>query len=140
TGLHLRTAAVDWLRRAFRDAFAGAAGSSEVSPGPSYPLTALSATRVSATVLHPLSFGEAPLQSDLPAAEAAEAVLPDGPVLVAPAAALSFSPSYRTYTLVLLTLVYVVNYLDRQILGILLPQIQKEFTLTDTQLGLLSGT
>ena len=80
------------------------------------------------------------MQSDLPAAEAAEAVLPDGPVLVAPAAALSFSPSYRTYTLVLLTLVYVVNYLDRQILGILLPQIQKEFTLTDTQLGLLSGT
>src|SRR5204863_4171142 len=118
----LRTAAVDWLRRAFRDAFAGAAGSSEVSLGPSYPLTALSATRVSATVLHLLSLGEAPLQSDLPAAEAAEAVLPDGPVLVAPAAALSFSPSYRTYTLVLLTLVYVVNYLDRQILGILLPQ------------------
>jgi predicted MFS family arabinose efflux permease len=36
--------------------------------------------------------------------------------------------------------VYVVNYLDRQIVAILLPQIQKEFTLTDTQLGLLSGT
>ncbi len=50
------------------------------------------------------------------------------------------TPGYRTYVLVVLTLVYVVNYLDRQILGILLPQIQKEFTLTDTQLGLLSGT
>ena len=46
----------------------------------------------------------------------------------------------RTYVLVILTLVYVVNYLDRQVLGILLPQIQTEFLLTDTQLGLLSGT
>lgn len=54
--------------------------------------------------------------------------------------AAAFSPGYRTYVLVVLTLVYVVNYLDRQILGILLPQIQKEFTLTDTDLGFLSGT
>jgi sugar phosphate permease len=46
----------------------------------------------------------------------------------------------RTYVLVILTLVYVVNYLDRQILGILLPYIQKEFALTDFQGGLLSGT
>ena len=81
------------------------------------------------------------MQSDTRAAEAAEAVLPDGPMLVASAPTrLPVSSSYRTYTLVLLTLVYVINYLDRQILGILLPQIQKEFTLTDTQLGLLSGT
>jgi predicted MFS family arabinose efflux permease len=50
------------------------------------------------------------------------------------------TPGYRTYVLVILTLVYVVNYLDRQILGILLPQIQKEFTLTDADLGLLGGT
>jgi predicted MFS family arabinose efflux permease len=49
-------------------------------------------------------------------------------------------PINRTYVLVILTLVYVVNYLDRQILGILLPQIQQEFALSDTQLGLLSGT
>jgi len=33
-----------------------------------------------------------------------------------------------------------VNYLDRQILGILLPYIQKEFTINDFQAGLLSGT
>jgi predicted MFS family arabinose efflux permease len=46
----------------------------------------------------------------------------------------------RTYILVILTLVYVVNYLDRQILGILLPYIQKEFHLSDFQGGLLSGT
>jgi len=42
--------------------------------------------------------------------------------------------------LVVLTLVYVVNYLDRQILGILLPYIQKEFVFDDFQAGLLSGT
>ncbi|HET7335520.1 MAG TPA: MFS transporter [Rhizomicrobium sp.] len=46
----------------------------------------------------------------------------------------------RTYVLVILTLVYVVNYLDRQILGILLPYIQLEFHLSDFQGGLLSGT
>jgi MFS family permease len=50
------------------------------------------------------------------------------------------TPRYRTYVLVILTLVYVVNYLDRQILGILLPQIQKEFVLSDADLGLLGGT
>jgi len=51
-----------------------------------------------------------------------------------------FSPGYRNYVLVVLTLVYVVNYLDRQILGILLPYIQKEFVFDDFQAGLLSGT
>ena len=44
------------------------------------------------------------------------------------------------YVLFILTLVYVVNYLDRQILGILLPYIQKEFLLNDFEGGLLSGT
>lgn len=59
----------------------------------------------------------------------------------APAASTeAVTPGYRTYVLVILTLVYVVNYLDRQILGILLPQIQKEFALTDADLGLLGGT
>lgn len=46
----------------------------------------------------------------------------------------------RGYVLLILTLVYVVNYLDRQILGILLPYIQKEFVLNDFEGGLLSGT
>jgi predicted MFS family arabinose efflux permease len=39
----------------------------------------------------------------------------------------------------MLTLVGVVNYLDRQILGLLLPQIKIEFHLSDTALGLLAG-
>ncbi|MBV8977554.1 MAG: MFS transporter [Alphaproteobacteria bacterium] len=50
------------------------------------------------------------------------------------------APPYRFYVLFVLTLIYVVNYLDRQILGILLPYIQKEFVLDDFQGGLLSGT
>ncbi|HEY8948874.1 MAG TPA: MFS transporter [Rhizomicrobium sp.] len=48
--------------------------------------------------------------------------------------------SGRGYILLVLTLIYVVNYLDRQILGILLPFIQKEFVLNDFEGGLLSGT
>jgi MFS family permease len=56
------------------------------------------------------------------------------------AKAQGFGPGYRRYVLLLLTLVYVVNYLDRQILGILLPYIQKEFSFADFQGGLLSGT
>jgi len=38
-----------------------------------------------------------------------------------------------------LALVYVVAYLDRQILAILLPPIKQEFALSDTELGLLAG-
>jgi predicted MFS family arabinose efflux permease len=44
-----------------------------------------------------------------------------------------------TYVLVILTLVYVVNYLDRQILGILNPQIKAEFHVSNTLIGLLGG-
>ncbi len=40
----------------------------------------------------------------------------------------------------MLTLVYVVNYMDRNILNILLPAIKAEFHLTDADLGFLSGT
>ncbi|HEY4944038.1 MAG TPA: MFS transporter [Rhizomicrobium sp.] len=46
----------------------------------------------------------------------------------------------RRYILVMLTLVYVVNYLDRNILNILLPAIKAEFHLTDADVGFLSGT
>lgn|ERR1043166_30986 len=48
-------------------------------------------------------------------------------------------PRGRTYILVILTLVYVVNYLDRQILAILMPQIKAEFGLTYAQVGYLIG-
>lgn len=43
------------------------------------------------------------------------------------------------YALLVLTAIFAVNNLDRHILSITLGQIGAEFTLTDTQLGLLSG-
>lgn len=46
----------------------------------------------------------------------------------------------RRYILGMLTLVYVINYLDRNILNILLPAIKAEFHLTDASIGFLSGT
>ena len=46
---------------------------------------------------------------------------------------------YRMFALVLLTIVYGFNFIDRQIVGILAPFIQKDLGLTNTQLGLLIG-
>jgi len=46
----------------------------------------------------------------------------------------------RRYILVMLMLVYVVNYIDRTVLNILLPAIKTEFQVSDAALGLLSGT
>ena len=50
-----------------------------------------------------------------------------------------FSHGYRTYVLVVMALVYVVNYLDRQIMGILAHPIKLEFHLSDFQVGILGG-
>ena len=47
--------------------------------------------------------------------------------------------SYRAFVLVLLTIVYGFNFIDRQIVGILAPFIQKDLGLTNTELGLLIG-
>ena len=47
--------------------------------------------------------------------------------------------SYRYYVLAVLTLVYALNFVDRQLLVILQEQIKLELQLSDTQLGLLSG-
>lgn len=49
------------------------------------------------------------------------------------------SSRYRNYVLAMLTLVYVFNFIDRQVLVILQESIKKELHLSDTQLGLLSG-
>src|ERR1700742_3731638 len=46
---------------------------------------------------------------------------------------------FRNYVLVMLTLVYVFNFIDRQLLVILQESIKKELDLSDTQLGMLSG-
>jgi predicted MFS family arabinose efflux permease len=75
--------------------------------------------------------------SDASAAEAGEAAQPDGMVLVGPA--LVPPPKNRTYILIIMTLIYVVNYLDRQILAILMPQIKVEFGLSYKEIGYLIG-
>ena len=49
------------------------------------------------------------------------------------------SKRYRSMVLVLLTIVYGFNFIDRQIVGILAPFIQKDLGLTNTELGLLIG-
>ena len=46
---------------------------------------------------------------------------------------------YRYYVLVMLTVVSMINIMDRLILSILLEDIKAEFTFTDTQLGVLAG-
>lgn len=61
------------------------------------------------------------------------------PSEAAPAAA-PYSPAYLRYALGLLCVVYVVNFVDRQVLSILLQSIKDDLGLMDWQLGLLSGT
>ncbi len=55
------------------------------------------------------------------------------------AAAFSITEGYRWYVAWLLFAVYVLNFVDRQILTILMEPIRKEFNFSDTQLGLLGG-
>ncbi len=50
-----------------------------------------------------------------------------------------YSPAYQRFVLVMLTIVYAFNFIDRQILVILQEPIKAEMGLSDTQLGLLSG-
>ncbi len=49
------------------------------------------------------------------------------------------SRSYANFALAMLFVIYVVNFIDRSILGILLESIKKEFQPSDTALGVLSG-
>jgi MFS family permease len=48
-------------------------------------------------------------------------------------------PTRRYYVLALLTAVYALNFLDRTIFNVLIEPIKKEFTLSDTTMGLLAG-
>ena len=59
---------------------------------------------------------------------------------VAVAADAGSRPSARRYyVLALLTAVYALNFLDRTIFNVLIEPIKKEFTLSDTTMGLLAG-
>jgi MFS family permease len=60
----------------------------------------------------------------------------------APAAdseAAPFSKGYTRYVMWLLLGIYIINFLDRQVLNILIEDIKLELHLTDTQMGLLGG-
>lgn len=50
-----------------------------------------------------------------------------------------FSPAARQYALGILVVVYTFNFIDRQILSILLEPIKLELGLSDTALGMLTG-
>lgn len=47
--------------------------------------------------------------------------------------------SYRRYALGLLVAIYTVNFLDRQIVTILIPDIKAELNLSDTEVGAMAG-
>jgi predicted MFS family arabinose efflux permease len=53
--------------------------------------------------------------------------------------ATSVTRAYRGYVLALLTIVYIVNFVDRQVLAVLIEPIKRDLHLTDSQLGFLSG-
>ena len=50
-----------------------------------------------------------------------------------------YSAGYKRFVLVILTIVYAFNFIDRQILVILQEPIKADMNLSDAQLGLLSG-
>ncbi len=50
-----------------------------------------------------------------------------------------YTPGYTSYVLGVLMVVYVFNFIDRQILAILVPSIQAELHFSDTEIGALSG-
>jgi len=47
--------------------------------------------------------------------------------------------SYRRYALGLLVAIYTVNFLDRQIVTILIPDIQRDLQLSNTEVGAMAG-
>ena len=47
--------------------------------------------------------------------------------------------SYKAWVLFMLLVVYIFNFIDRQIIGILAVPIQAELALSDTQLSLMGG-
>jgi len=49
------------------------------------------------------------------------------------------TPGYRNYVITLMLMVYIGNFVDRQIFSILIEPIRADIHLSDTQLGLLGG-
>src|SRR5580692_7719366 len=61
------------------------------------------------------------------------------PGAAAPADAAVKVSARRYYVLGLLTVIYALNFLDRTIFNVLIEPIKKEFSLSDTAMGLLAG-
>src|SRR5258708_33913942 len=61
------------------------------------------------------------------------------PQVAAPVDAPATPSPRRYYVLAILTIVYALNFLDRTIFNVLIEPIKKEFTLSDTTMGLLAG-
>src|SRR5439155_20897957 len=61
------------------------------------------------------------------------------PQVAASADAAAKPSTKRYYVLGLLTVVYALNFLDRTIFNVLIEPIKKEFSLSDTTMGLLAG-
>ena len=51
----------------------------------------------------------------------------------------AFSSAYRSYALGLLVVVYIFNFIDRSILGILVEPIKRDLGVNDTMMGFLGG-
>lgn len=51
----------------------------------------------------------------------------------------AFSPGYRAYALTMLVIVYIFNFIDRSILGILVQPIKEDLGVSDTAMGFLGG-
>ncbi|WP_242912652.1 spinster family MFS transporter [Brevundimonas pishanensis] len=49
------------------------------------------------------------------------------------------SPAYRYYVLAILVFVYMLNFVDRQIIGILAAPLKEHLQMSDSQFGLLGG-
>lgn len=64
---------------------------------------------------------------------------PEPAELIPAGAPVVYSASYVRYVVGILTVVYVFNFMDRQILSILMQPIKQEMLLSDTELGFLGG-
>ena len=62
------------------------------------------------------------------------------PAGAAPATGISYgTPSYRLYVLLVLTLVYTLNFIDRNLINVIAQPIINEFQLSDSEYGFLNG-
>ena len=52
---------------------------------------------------------------------------------------MGFADPYTRYVMVVLFIVYVMGYIDRQLASVLLEHMKEDLNATDTQMGLLTG-